>query len=487
MIFNSITYLLFLACIVCLYWCLPYRPRILLIFSSSLLFYGFWKIEFIPLLLFSTISDYVIAQLICKYSGRTKWYLLVASLVINLGLLFYFKYLIFFSDNAIGFANLLGADLDPILFNIILPLGISFYTFQTISYIVDVYREVIKPEKDFVLFASYVLFFPQLVAGPVLRANEVIPQLRTRPLFEQSHIAIGARRVLFGLFLKVVLADNLAPFVDSGFEIPLNALSAIDVLTLSFLFGFQIYFDFSGYSHIAIGSARMMGIRFPENFNFPYLARSPKEFWKRWHISLSSWIRDYLYLPLSGVKFVSRSTGGLGNQVSEPGSSRPLFLSWAIMGLWHGANWTFILWGLYHAFMIWSYRKLGRFKNTRWFKKAAVLGFVFTLPLMMLSWIPFRADSIKDALLMWLKLFSPMNYTWLGMKENSYLIAFLIMTAFVFVGIYVDKIAPRFQAGSSGSMVRIGLQVADAILVAIMFSLVVIFLRPIQQFIYFQF
>ena len=224
------------------------------------------------------------------------------SLITNLGLLVYFKYLIFFANNAIGFANLLGAEIDLIALKIILPLGISFYTFQTISYTVDVYRGFIKPEKIFCSICMLCNFFPQLVAGPILRAKEVIPQFVNRSSFSLDHLMIGLRFILFGLFLKVVLADNISILVDRGFIINVADLSAIDVWTLAFLFGFQIYFDFSGYSYIAIGSARMMGIVFPNNFNFPYISSSPKEFWQRWHISLSSWIRDYLYLPLNKKK-----------------------------------------------------------------------------------------------------------------------------------------------------------------------------------------
>ena len=210
----------------------------------------------------------------------------------------------FFAENFSGLASLFGIEIqiDTFFYNIILPLGISFYTFQTISYTVDVYRGFIKAEKEFVLFATYVTFFPQLVAGPILRAKEVIPQLDKKPLFKLDDLKSGLRKITFGLFLKVVLADNIAPLVDVGFSSDPNLLSAIDVWTLAFLFGFQIYFDFAAYSFIAIGCARVMGMTFPENFNFPYSSISPKEFWKRWHISLSSWIRDYLYLPLAGSK-----------------------------------------------------------------------------------------------------------------------------------------------------------------------------------------
>ena len=227
----------------------------------------------------------------------------------------------------------MGFKIDPILLKIILPLGISFYTFQTISYTVDVYRKVIKPEKDFIVYACYVTFFPQLVAGPILRAREVISQFKKTNNFNWDYISDGFRRVLYGLFLKVVLADNIAPLVNSGFDLSLETLSAIDVWTLAFLFGLQIYFDFSGYSHIALGSAKMIGISFPENFNFPYLANSPKDFWQRWHISLSSWVRDYIYLPLLGVKYQVSSKGGLANATLNKNDQKTLFITWGLMGL----------------------------------------------------------------------------------------------------------------------------------------------------------
>lgn len=343
MIFNSITYLVFLPVVVLLYWILPYRSRLILIFGASLTFYGFWRVEFLPLLLLSVSVDYLVARRMPSSTDYGRKRLLLVSLFVNLGLLFYFKYLIFFADNAIGFANLLGIEIDPIALKIILPLGISFYTFQTISYTVDVYRGLIKPEKDFILYGCYVTFFPQLIAGPVLRAAEVMHQFARRVPFSWDDITAGSWRVLFGLFLKVVLADNIAPFVDSGFAMPVSTMSAIDVWTLAFIFGFQIYFDFSAYSHIALGSARMMGICFPENFNFPYIATSPKDFWRRWHISLSSWIRDYLYLPLAGIKVHGRSVGGLANATVDKKHQKALFFTWAIMGLWHGANWTFLV------------------------------------------------------------------------------------------------------------------------------------------------
>jgi len=482
MIFNSLTYLLLLFCVVLFYWILPYRARLLLVFSASLLFYGFWRVEFLPIMLVSVIADYLVALRIPNSTQIIKKRLLIVSLAINLGLLFYFKYLIFFSENAIGFANLLGADVDPLILTIILPLGISFYTFQTISYTVDVYRGFIKPEKDFILYGCYVTYFPQLIAGPVLRAAEVIHQFSERPPFSWEDIAIGLRRITYGLFLKVVLADNIAPLVDTGFLMPVETMSALDVWTVAFLFGFQIYFDFSAYSHIALGSARLMGICFPENFNFPYIAVSPKDFWRRWHISLSSWIRDYLYLPLAGIKVHDRSVGGLANATLVKKHNKALFATWAIMGLWHGANWTFVLWGIYHSIVIFLYRLVS--PSTRNIRHTLKVfgGIIITLPLMMLAWIPFRAESISATVVMWSKIIDPFAYTSLGMRENTYLIAFFVLICFFILFWVKNKIIP-LVANKSQFLIFLG----EVVVFSIMVPLVIIFLRPINQFIYFQF
>ncbi len=481
MIFNSLTYILLLTFVVTFYWVLPYRARLLLIFSASLTFYGFWKIEFLPVLLLSTIVDWLVAQKMQGCAEKKRFYLLMVSLTVNLGLLFYFKYLIFFADNAIGIANILGINIDPIVLNIILPLGISFYTFQTISYTVDVYRRFIKPERDFVLYACYVTFFPQLVAGPVLRAGEIIHQFANRTEYSSTHIFTGLRRIIYGLFLKVVIADNIAPFVDSGYSMSTETMSALDVWTLAFLFGFQIYFDFSAYSHIALGSARMIGIIFPENFNFPYLASSPRDFWRRWHISLSSWIRDYLYLPLARVKVENRSLGGLALATTEKKHTKALYLSWAIMGLWHGANWTFVLWGVFHSIIISCYRIVEPYTRETNRHISKFTGILFTLPLMMLAWIPFRAESITMSLVMWGKVINPFEYTWLGMRENTYLITASILICIIATYIVTQNILPKIN------MSNIIFKIADIISIGVMVALVIIFLRPINQFIYFQF
>jgi len=483
MIFNSLTYLLFLLCIVSLYWLFSYRLRLYLIFFSSLVFYGFWRIEFIPIMLLSVIVDYLVSIYIPKSAKKMKKKLLLVSLCTNLGLLFYFKYLIFFSNSAVGILNFFGASIDPLFLNIILPIGISFYTFQTISYTVDVYRGLIKPEEDFILYGCYVTFFPQLVAGPVLRAREVIPQFKNRIPFSILDIFEGLKRIIYGLFLKVVLADNIAPLVDDGFLMSIENMSALDVWTLSFLFGFQIYFDFSAYSHIAIGSARLLGIRFPENFNFPYIASSPRDFWRRWHISLSSWIRDYIYLPMANINVQNISTGGISNAVGHTKKTKSLVLTWIIMGLWHGANWTFVLWGIYHVILIILYRLFSRLFTSFSDSFRSVIGIIIMLPLMMLAWIPFRSQSSQDAIQMWVKIFNFNEYGSLGMRENTYLITFILVVAFFVVYVIKSKIMPKL-ANEKSIFKFIVLQ---TLFFSFMMPLIFIFLKPGNQFIYFQF
>lgn len=487
MIFNSVTYLLFLAAAVCLFWLLPTRQRLWMIFTASLVFYGFWRPEFLAVMLFSAATDYFVARQIeaTEYIVKRRLWLAV-SLTVNLGLLFYFKYLLFVVDNATAVMRIFGTEIESPVLNIVLPLGISFYTFQTISYTVDVYRKFIPAERDFILYGCFVTFFPQLVAGPILRAKELLHQLSAKPCFRLDTFASGLQRILFGLFLKVVLADNISPLVDDGFSQPVSGMSALDVITLSFLFGFQIYFDFSAYSHIAIGSARLMGIHFPENFNFPYMASSPREFWRRWHISLSSWIRDYLYLPLLGAKVQDRSVGGLAvaTQDQNKGTRHPilvLFLTWAIMGFWHGANWTFVVWGLYHAALIAAYRGLSVHSAKLPINVRNWGGWAITLPLAMLGWIPFRAQTVGDTFDMFAKLVSPQEYLYLGMRENTYLVAAIIFMSMLLAYLFHERVHQWLGARPLSRFT------AETTLMGVVVASVFVFLRPISQFIYFQF
>lgn len=439
----------------------------------SILFYGFWRFDFAVLMIISAAIDFFAGSQIEKApAGARKKSWLTLSLVVNLGLLAVFKYFYFFADNAVAFAGLFGKVIsvpDP---GIILPAGISFYTFQTMSYSIDIYRGTLKPVRSFTEFFAFVSFFPQLVAGPIVRAADFLPSmqkaitLRWPPM---DDVEAGIRRILFGLFLKVCLADAIAPLVDQGFAANPEILGGLDVLTLAFLFGFQIYFDFSGYSHIAIGSALFFGIRFQENFNFPYLARDVREFWQRWHISLSSWIRDYLYTPLKA-------------KLQRPGLA--LFLTWAIMGLWHGAAWNFVIWGVFHATLISGHRFLYRLRSPSgesrgWAGISLTWG--VTLVLVMLGWIPFRSGSVQQTLSLWSRLFDAGSYLKIGLRENSYLVAFLLLTLSVGCGLLPQTVFwRRLQDSLSGAFLRTaGL--------AVLMILVVASLRPMQQFIYFQF
>ena len=419
MIFNSVTFIAFLVVVVSMYWLLPSPQRMWMLLVASCTFYGFWRWEFLSVMFVSAATDYFTALAIFAtplQEKRKRRCLLAFTLIVNLGLLVYFKYLFFFTTNANAGLNFFGFSYNLPVFQVILPLGISFYTFETISYTVDVYRGLIPAEKRFLNYALFVSFFPKLVAGPIQRAGELLAQVKNRPTFDLDYITVGIRRILYGLFLKVGFADNISPLVDEGFAMPAAHLSAFDVWTLAFLFGLQIYFDFSAYSHIAVGSAKLMGIHIPENFNFPYAATSFREFWKRWHISLSSWIRDYLYLPLSGVK-VAKTTaaGGIGESLDrtahDANRTSALFATWAIMGLWHGANWTYLAWGLYHAVMIMLERLFKPVRDCHPFLANRFVGWMLTVPLAMLGWILFRANDLGQAMVMMQKVFVPSEYT----------------------------------------------------------------------------
>ena len=489
MIFNSVTFLLFFVAVCLLYWLLPSKPRYWLLFLSSLLFYAFWRWEYLSILLLSAVVDYFVArglQSTPASQEKRRKRLLAVSLSVNLSLLMYFKYLIFFTDNLNNLFAALNLVTRLPYWDIILPFGISFYTFETISYTVDVYRGHMEAEKRFINYGLFVAFFPKLVAGPIQRAAELVGQLKDRPRFDWHFVAVGIQRILYGLFLKVVFADNIAPIVDEGFAINPDSLGGIDVLTLGFLFGFQIYFDFAAYSHIALGAAKVLGIDIPENFNFPYVARSMKEFWKRWHISLSSWIRDYLYLPLTGTKVMGSSAKegigeGLDRQPTQKRRNFALFATWAIMGFWHGANWTFVLWGLYHAAFIFLERLLNPLR-----KKLPILNHPFVtwpliLGIVMLSWIPFRAQSVTDTFIMYNKLVDPSSFFQMNLRENTYLIAGLVLICFAIAYWAYNRLLPWLQGHLWAYYpVRV---VQYAIIILFVF----VFLRPINQFIYFQF
>ena len=399
MLFNSFEYFIFIFIFFITYWFVVNRDlklQNLLILFSSYIFYGWWDYRFLSLIFLSTIVDYFIGINIPKYnSGFKRKILLSSSLLFNLSLLGFFKYYNFFIDSWVDLFNFLGYEIKSVwTLNIILPVGISFYTFQTLSYTIDIYRNKLKPTKDFILFASFVSFFPQLVAGPIERATNLLPQILKKRQFKTKQAIQGLRLIIWGMFKKVVIADTLAPDVDyifnnyQGFDGGILFIGAI-------YFAFQIYCDFSGYSDIAIGTAKLLGIELMSNFKFPYFSRNIAEFWRRWHISLSTWFRDYLYIPLGG------------SRKGEWKSLRNIYIIFIVSGFWHGANWTFIAWGLIHAsfylpsFFLKTNRKyvssvIAEKKLIPTFNE--LFGVITTFFLVTIAWVFFRSNSLIDSL-----------------------------------------------------------------------------------------
>ena len=395
MLFNSFTFWVFFVVVFAFYRILPHKGQNLLLLVSSYFFYGYWDYRFLSLIFISTVADFLIAKRIDnQYGDRSRKALVGLSITINLGLLATFKYYGFFADQLNELLQLIGLhDYLPI-WQIVLPVGISFYTFQTISYTVDVYKRKTKPAKNFLDFALYVSFFPQLVAGPIERSSHLLPQILKPRTITVEDIRIGLYLILYGLFKKIIIADNMAVIVNHVFSQSTAALSGTDLLLGVYAFAFQIYGDFSGYSTIAIGLARLMGIDLMWNFRMPYHARSPSEFWQRWHISLSSWLRDYLYIPLGG------------NRNGNYKTFRNLALTMLLGGLWHGANWTYIVWGAYHGFLLIAYRIfpwLGESSSINTGARTAssvgnIVRVILFFNLVSLGWIFFRAEHIAQAM-----------------------------------------------------------------------------------------
>jgi alginate O-acetyltransferase complex protein AlgI len=400
MTFNSLQYAAFLPLVVLLHWLLPKRFRLPLLLIASYGFYAAWDYRFLALIWLSTASDYTIGL----FLGRTeeenrRRALLFASLAVNLGILGIFKYLGFFVDSAAALLEQLGLQANVNVLEIALPVGISFYTFQTLSYTFDLYRRRMEPCRNPILFATYVAYFPQLVAGPIERARRLLPRLqaeRRAPSLEQIQSAIGL--IVFGLVKKVVLADQMAPIVDRTFASSSTA-SGLEIATALVAFSIQVYGDFSGYSDIARGSSRLLSVELMVNFRQPHLSRSITEFWRRWHISLSSWLRDYLYIPLGG------------NRGTRFATYRNLLITMALMGLWHGAGWTYVLFGIFHGVLLAFHRVFGGIDRTDddHVSPGDMWKITGTFALVSLSWALFRAASLSDTVTLAEGLF-----TWRG-------------------------------------------------------------------------
>lgn len=377
----------------------------LLILLSSYLFYGWWDYRFLSLIIFSTIVDFIIGKKIyfTKDIKRRKFFLML-SLIVNLGILGFFKYFNFFIDSFSDLISLTGYNIDnQWTLSIILPVGISFYTFQTMSYSLDIFRKEMKPVNDFVAFASFVAFFPQLVAGPIERAKALLPQMTKKRNFDYLQAMFGLRLIIWGMFKKVVVADSLAKYVDIFYANPNDYTGLPSIIAILF-FTFQIYCDFSGYSDIAIGTARLFGIKLNRNFNVPYISTSFTEFWKRWHISLSSWFRDYVYISLGG------------NRVGKLINYRNLIITFIVSGLWHGANYTFIAWGAIHGFLLIVEKFIADLKSGISINR--IIKIIITFFITNITWVFFRSNNISEAFAI-LK-----NATDLNMDLNSTIYSF---------------------------------------------------------------
>lgn len=391
MLFNSLTFFIFFTAVFLLYLALPHRGQNRLLLAASYFFYGAWDWRFLGLLIFSSTMDFLIALAIGRSASpraRKGW--VAGSLIMNLGILSFFKYFNFFADSFAVLLETLGFHASLPILRIILPVGISFYSFQSLSYTLDVYRGVLPPTRRWSNFALYVAFFPQLVAGPIERATNLLPQIQQPRAVSDYGISHGTFLILWGLFQKAVIADNICRVADAAFTHPSG--QALTVLLGVYAFALQIYCDFAGYSNIARGVAMMLGFRLMLNFRNPYLATNPREFWQRWHISLSTWLRDYLYIPLGG------------NRGGTLLTQRNLMLTMLLGGLWHGAAWTFVAWGFFHGLLLivhrwWSgfHSPIARLCQGQTGRVVRFLKTVFFFHLICLSWLLFRADSIREA------------------------------------------------------------------------------------------
>lgn len=406
MLFNSIDFAIFLPIVFILYWFVADKNLKLqnfLIVAASYLFYGWWDWRFLSLILFSTLVDFTVGRQLKNEENQLKRRIFLwTSILVNLGFLGFFKYYNFFLDNFITAFSFFGQNIQANSLNIILPVGISFYTFQTLSYTIDVYKRKLEPTKDIIAFSAFVSFFPQLVAGPIERATHLLPQFYTKRNFDYSKAVDGMRQILWGLFKKIVIADNCAEFANQIFNNSAEMNGSTLVLGALF-FTFQIYGDFSGYSDIAIGTSRLFGFDLMRNFNFPYFSRDIAEFWRRWHISLSTWFRDYLYIPLGG------SRGGTWMKV------RNTFIIFIVSGFWHGANWTFIVWGALNAIYFLPLLLTNNNRNNletvaqgKLLPSLKEVSFMLlTFGLTVFAWIFFRAENIGHAISYISEILSP--------------------------------------------------------------------------------
>lgn len=482
MLFNSLDFAIFLPIVFLLYWFVAQNNLKLqnaLIVLASYVFYGWWDWRFLSLIIFSTVVDYLVGQKLRVEEKQSKRKVLLwTSILVNLGFLGFFKYYNFFLENFVDAFSVFGMQINANSLNIILPVGISFYTFQTLSYTIDVYKKKLEPTKDFIAFSAFVCFFPQLVAGPIERATNLLPQFYKKRTFEYHKAVDGMRQILWGLFKKVVIADNCAEFANQIFNNSAEMNGSTLVLGAIF-FTFQIYGDFSGYSDIAIGTSRLFGFDLKQNFATPYFSRDIAEFWRRWHISLSTWFRDYLYIPLGG------SRGGTWMKV------RNTFAIFLVSGFWHGANWTFIIWGALNAIYFLpllltnnNRKNLGVVAEGKLLPSfRELIAMLTTFMLTVFAWIFFRAEDLNHAFSYIGEIFSKSIFDFIDFHYESKSIPIILVT-FIFVLIEWfgrnNKYAlEKFLLGKSKHLRRL--------LYFFITLLIIILCGNNEEFIYFQF
>jgi alginate O-acetyltransferase complex protein AlgI len=433
MLFNSVQFVLFYIVVTLLYFQVGHRARIWLLLFASTYFYMVYKPIYLLILLITILIDYFAGIYIARAEGPQRKLILVISLISNIGFLALFKYYNFFNENLTRFLGLANIENSLPAFEYLLPVGLSFHTFQAMSYTIEVYRGKQKPERDFVVYSLYVMFYPQLVAGPIERPQNLLPQFHTKFAYSFENLKQGLLQMAWGFFKKVVIADRLSVFVDYCFDNPTEH-TPLTLLLGAIFFSFQIYCDFSGYSDIAIGAARTMGFDLMTNFNAPYLAKNISDFWRRWHISLSTWFKDYLYIPLGG------------NRVGPVRLYVNFFLVFLISGFWHGAAWTYIVWGALHGF----YQVVGMLKKkylSKYFPDIPVLSELITFILVMLAWVFFRAKGMFNAKIILSKILSFQYFTGISSPFSSTELLF----CFVLIGVlfYKDIFLKTFRVKST--------------------------------------
>lgn len=456
MTFDSVQYLIFLPLVLCSYFFLGYRAQNILLLGASLFFYGWWDWRFLPLIILSAVVDYGSALGIERSAGAAKKRWLLASVAVNLGVLGTFKYLGFFVDSTAAALAALGLSAHTPTLELVLPVGISFYTFQSMSYSIDVYRGRLKPERDFPTFLTYIAFFPQLVAGPIERAGHMLPQFKRKRTVSRAQLKEGIWNIAWGMFQKVVISDSVARFADAAFGREINGANFV-VGTLAF--GLQIYCDFNAYSLIARGSASLFGFELQWNFTRPYFSTSLREFWQRWHRSLGSWLRDYVYIPLGGNRHGSRRTG------------INLMTTMLLGGLWHGAGWNFVLWGGLHGLGLAAERTMKA-------PLPPVIGWCVTMLVVFSGWMLFRAD---DPWLLATALMSMTQFDWAW----SHVVTLISIAALALPVIAVDAWGARTHELAPGA----GLSTAPfaCLTGALAFATWSFFGRYDAPFVYFQF